>query len=59
MTDFCWGRVKMDTHEKTELLNLTTKIVTAHATKNPVAVADLLDLIAGVGHSLATVGQRR
>ena len=46
----------MDTHEKAELLNLTTKIVTAHATKNPVAVADLLDLIAGVGHSLATVG---
>jgi predicted transcriptional regulator len=46
----------MDTHEKTELLNLTTKIVTAYATKNPVAVADLRDLIAGVSHGLATVG---
>ena len=45
----------MDTHEKTELLNLTTKIVAAYATKNSVAVADLPELIAGVGHSLATV----
>ncbi len=45
----------MDTHETTELLNLTTKIVTAYATKNPVAVAELPELIAGVGHGLATV----
>ena len=45
----------MDTHEKTELLNLTTKIVSAYVTKNPVAVADLRNLIAGVCHSLATV----
>ncbi len=45
----------MDTHEKAELLNLTTKIVTAYATKNPVAVAELPELIAGVCRSLATV----
>ncbi len=48
----------MDAHEKTELLNLTTKIVSAYATKNPVAVADLPDLIAGVCHSLATVEEQ-
>ncbi len=45
----------MDTHEKAELLNLTTKIVTAYATKNPVGVADLPNLIAGVCHGLETV----
>ena len=46
----------MDTHEKTEHFNLTTKIVTAYTTKNPVAVADLRDLIAGDSQSLAMVG---
>ncbi len=46
----------MDTHEKTELLNLTTKIVTAYATSNPVGIAELRDLIASVSQSLATVG---
>ncbi len=48
----------MDTHEKTELLNLTTKIVTAYATKNPVGIAKLRDLIAGVSHGLATVEEQ-
>ncbi len=46
----------MDMHEKTELLNLTTKIVSAYTTKNPVGIAELRDLIAGVSQSLATVG---
>ena len=45
----------MDTHEKAELLNLTTKIVTAYATKNPVGIAELRDLIASVSQNLATV----
>ena len=46
----------MKMSKKTELLhlNLTTKIVTAYATKNPVAIADLPDLISGVCHGLAT-----
>ena len=48
----------MDTHEKTELLHLTTKIVSAYATKNPVAIADLPDLITGVCHGLATVEEQ-
>ncbi len=48
----------MDTHEKTELLNLTTKIVTAYATSNPVGIAELRDLIAGVSHGLATVEEQ-
>ena len=48
----------MDTHEKTELLHLTTKIVSAYATKNPVAIADLPDLIAGVCHGLATAEEQ-
>jgi predicted transcriptional regulator len=48
----------MDTHEKTELLNLTTKIVTAYATNNPVGIAELRDLIAGVSHGLATVEEQ-
>ncbi len=46
----------MDMQAKTELLNLTTKIVTAYATKNPVGIAELPDLIASVSQSLATVG---
>ena len=33
----------MDTHEKAELLNLTTKIVTAYVTKNPVGIAELCE----------------
>ncbi len=45
----------MDTHEKTELLNLTTKIVTAYATKNPVGTGELCNLITGVSQKLATV----
>ena len=45
----------MDTHEKAELLNLTTKIVTAYVTKNPVGIAELCDLIASVSQNLATV----
>ena len=45
----------MDTHEKAELLNLTTKIVTAYVTKNPVGIAELRDLIASVSQNLATV----
>ena len=48
----------MDTHEKTEHLNLTTRIVSAYVTKNPVAVADLRHLIAGVYHSLATAEEQ-
>ena len=46
----------MDTQEKTELLNLTTKIVAAYATNNPVGVGELRGLIAGVAQNLATVG---
>ncbi len=48
----------MDTQEKTEILNLTTKIVTAYATKNPVGIAELPDLITGVCHGLATVEEQ-
>jgi predicted transcriptional regulator len=50
----------MKMSKKTELLhlNLTTKIVTAYATKNPVAIADLPDLIAGVCHGLATAEEQ-
>ena len=47
----------MDMQAKTELLNLTTKIVTAYATKNPVGIAELPDLITGVCHGLATVDE--
>ncbi len=48
----------MDTHEKAELLDLTTKIVTAYVTKNPVGIAELRDLIASVSHGLATVEEQ-
>ncbi len=50
----------MKMSKKTELLhlNLTTKIVTAYATKNLVAIADLPDLISGVCHSLATAEEQ-
>ncbi len=44
--------------EKTELLHLTTKIVSVYVTKNLVAVADVRDLIAGVYHSLATAEEQ-
>jgi predicted transcriptional regulator len=47
----------MDMHEKAELLNLTTKIVAAYTTKNPVGIAELPDLIASVSQNLATVGR--
>ena len=42
----------------TALLQLTTKIVSAYITKNPVAGADLRDLFAGICHSLATVEEQ-
>ena len=48
----------MKMSEKTELLHLTKKIIIAYVTKNPVAVADLPDLIAGVCHSLATAEEQ-
>ncbi len=46
----------MKMSKKTELLHLTTKIVSAYVTKNPVAVAELRNLIASVSQNLATVG---
>ena len=48
----------MKMSKKTELLHLTTKIVSAYVTKNPVAVAELRNLIASVSQNLATVGTK-
>ncbi len=48
----------MKMSKKAELLHLATKIVIAYVTKNPVAVADLPDLITGVCHSLSMVEEQ-
>jgi predicted transcriptional regulator len=44
----------MNPPQKTELLSLTAKIVTAYTERNPVGAAELPGLITSVSHSLAT-----
>lgn len=43
--------------EKSDLLELTTEIVSAHVTNNPVAVQDLPDLIRQVYNTLSAIDQ--
>ena len=43
--------------EKSALLELTTEIVSAHVTNNPVAVQDLPDLIRQVHNTLSAIDQ--
>lgn len=52
------GVLNMATHEeRQELLTLTSKIVSAYASKNTVAASDIAGLIASVHGSLAATGQ--
>lgn len=45
----------MDDHLKTELLDMTTGIVTAHVSNNAIAISDIGVLIANVHGALSTI----